>query len=96
MAIHEHILNMLIKERALLKKVVRNGKLTLKKFTNRKGYKIDPATGDEVRKLPAEVRKAQIIQKKAALKRKSKMKQTIAKRKRSLKKHTWKGTWGAA
>ena len=65
------------------KKVVRKGKVIKKKISTKKGYKLDPKTGREVKISPEEMRKRKKGAKKAAIKRKSKKSQIGRERKKS-------------
>ena len=88
-----HLQKMLLQERVRKIRVIQGGQKVDKLTTNRKGYRIDPASGEEVKMTSKEVRELSRIQKQAARKRAIKMKKTVAKRRKSMKKHTWKGTW---
>ena len=74
-------------EKAVRKKIVRNGKKQVVKRSDREGYKT--VGGKEVKMSAKEKMNRQKAQKKAALKRKSKQQTSNRKRSKSMKKHTW-------
>ena len=69
------------------KRVVRGGKVQLKKKTDKPGYKVKG--GKEVRMTPQEIMRRKRAAKKASLKRKSKKSVSSRKRVRSVAKRTW-------
>jgi len=71
-------------ESLVRKKIVRNGKVLIKKKSNKAGYKVKD--GKEVRMSPQEMRKRAKAQKRASRKRKAKSSQASRKRKLSIKK----------